>query len=183
MNKLIITIAIFALAISITQAQSPVSQAKDSIAWKTLTVDNFEIDCPDNWVVDTSHQLGSSFFLFSQLTDKNDQFKENINLITQDLAGYNVTLDQYAEATENQVKNLITDGKIISSEKQKKGEEDFHKIIYTGKQGIYDLKFLQYFWLLDSKAYVLTLTCEIEAFENYLATGERILDSFKIIKQ
>jgi hypothetical protein len=126
--------------------------------------------------------MGTRFILFSQLTSKNDQFKENVNLIVQDLTGHNIDLNQYVEISENQIKTMITDGNIISSERVKKDEKEFQRVIYTGKQGIYDLQFEQYYWVENSNAYVLTLTCEITVFTDFKNTGEKILNSFEIRK-
>ncbi len=150
--------------------------------WNSLNEKNFIIQYPSDWELNQSGQMGTSFILFSQLTEKTDQFKENVNLIIQDLTGHNMSLDQYVEISENQIKTLITDGNIISSEREKKNGMEFQKVIYTGKQGIYNLKFEQYYWVYNNYAYVLTLTCEIDQFDDFKMTGERILNSFEIIK-
>ena len=73
---------------------------------------------------------------------------------------------------------FITEGKIISEERIKIGDSEYHKIIYTGKQGVFDLQFEQYYQIKNEKAYVLTLTCEKTQFEKYRKTGEKILRSF-----
>jgi hypothetical protein len=41
-----------------------------------------------------------------------------------------------------------------------------------------DLKFEQYYWVINEKAFVLTLTCEEDQFKNYKEVGEKILNSF-----
>ena len=150
--------------------------------WNTLNEKNYSIEYPSDWELNKSGQMGTKFILFSQLTSKNDQFKENVNLIVQDLTGHNIDLNQYVEISENQIKTMITDGNIISSERVKKDEKEFQRVIYTGKQGIYDLQFEQYYWIENNNAYVLTLTCEITAFTDIKNTGEKILNSFEIRK-
>ena len=67
---------------------------------------------------------------------------------------------------------MITDGNIIESKRITTEPLNYQKVIYTGKQGIYNLKFEQYYWVVDDKAYILTLTCEESQFDNYQATGE-----------
>ena len=150
--------------------------------WNTLNEKNYSIEYPSDWELNKSGQMGTKFILFSQLTSKNDQFKENVNLIVQDLTGHNIDLNQYVEISENQIKTMITDGNIILSERVKKDEKEFQRVIYTGKQGIYDLQFEQYYWVENNNAYVLTLTCEITAFTDFKNTGEKILNSFEINK-
>ena len=148
----------------------------------TLNGKNYSIEYPSGWELNKSGQMGTKFILFSQLTSKDDQFKENVNLIIQDLTGHNIDLNQYVEISENQIKTMITDGNIISSERLNKNGKEFQKVIYTGKQGIYDLKFEQYYWVENNNAYVLTLTCEVTEFSDFKIIGENILNSFKIKK-
>lgn len=145
--------------------------------WTSLDDKGYSIEYPQKWELNQSGQMGTNFILFSQLTSKTDQFRENVNLIIQDLTGHNIDLDKYVEISEGQIKRIITDGKIISNNRIKKEGTEFQKVIYTGKQGIYNLKFQQYYWVQNDKAYVLTFTYESNDFEDI---GERILDSFKI---
>ena len=126
--------------------------------------------------------MGTSFILFSPLTSQQDQFKENVNLIIQDLTGYNLDLDKYVEISEGQIKTMITDGKIIESKRITSRTLNYQRVIYTGKQGIFNLKFEQYYWVVGNKAFVLTLTCEETQFDNYQVTGEKVLNSFNLNK-
>lgn len=148
--------------------------------WKTFQKDNYEIQHPSDWSLDTTRNLGPAFFLFTQVADDKDGFRENVNLLIQDLTGYNMNLDQFVEISENQIETMITDGKILNNDRKRENDRDFHRLIYSGKQGDFDLKFLQYYFILDEKAYVLTLTCELDQFENYQEVGEKILSSFRI---
>jgi hypothetical protein len=75
---------------------------------------------------------------------------------------------------------LIINGNLIASYRQKANGMDYQKVIYTGDQGIYKLKFEQYYWVRSEKAIVLTFTCEIDQFEKYKEIGEWILNSFKL---
>jgi len=169
-------------AIVCGQSQSGKSENQDSISaeWKLLIDDKFEIKYPSDWDVDKNGQMGTSFFLFSPLSDESDKFKENVNLLIQDLTGHNLTLDQFVELSNNQIKTMVTDGQIILSDRITDDEIEYQKIIYSGKQGIFDLKFEQFYWVLDDKAYVLTLTCENSQFNKYQKIGEEILNSFVI---
>ena len=148
--------------------------------WNSLAENNYSIQYPNDWEVNKSGLMNTSFILLSQLTSQTDQFRENVNLIIQDLKGLNIDLDKYVVLSESQVKTMITDGNIISSDRVKNKEFEFQKVIYTGKQGIFELKFEQYYFIHNDKAYVLTLTCEENEFNTYKIIGEKILDSFSI---
>lgn len=151
-----------------------------SNSWKSIIDSNYTIEYPNDWKLNNSGQLSTKFILYSPLTTDKDKFRENINLIVQDLTGYNMTLDKYVEISKNQISMMITYGNIISNERVKKDKREYHKIIYSGKQGVFDLQFEQYFWVIENNAYVLSLTCEKSEFENYRSIGEKILNSFNI---
>lgn len=181
MEKIALIILFILVSSTFSFGQVPVESPTKLAAekeWKLLTDDKFEITYPIDWKLDTSKQLGATFFLFSPLTDKDDQFSENVNFIIQDLTGHNLTLDQYVELSENQINTLITDAEIILSKRQNVNDNEYQKIIYSGKQGVFILKFEQYYWVIENKAYVLTLTCELKEFEAYKEVGEKILNSF-----
>ena len=122
--------------------------------------------------------MGTSLILFSPLETRQDKFKDNVNLLIQDLSGHNLNLNKYVEISEGQIKSMITNSTLIESKRIKTGLEEYHRMIYTGDQGMFHLKFEQYFWVKDEKAFVLTLTCEQDKFSDYKEVGEAILNSF-----
>lgn len=158
------------------------TQTEVQDGWKSLTENNYSINYPGNWELNKSGQMGTSFILFSPPSSEQDQFKENVNLLVQDLTGHNLDLDKYVEISEGQIKTMITDGKIIESKRITTKDWSYQKVIYTGKQGIFNLKFEQYYWVVGDEAFVLTLTCEESQFDNYQVTGEMILNSFNLNK-
>lgn len=148
--------------------------------WKTIAQSNYSLQYPADWELNESGQLGTTLILFSPLESADDTFRENINLIVQDLTGYNLDLDKYAKISEEQVKTMITNSKIVESKKIPSNPNPYHKIIYTGTQGVFDLKFEQYYFIVDNKAYILTFTAERDNFGKFKKTGEEILNSFII---
>ena len=76
---------------------------------------------------------------------------------------------------------MVTNSSLISSERIKTTKKEYHKLLYTGDQGVLHLKFEQYYWLIDDKAYVLTFTTEQAKYIDFVMVGEKILNSFKII--
>ena len=153
---------------------------KTENGWKELSESNYSIQYPDNWELNKSGQMGMSFIILSKQTSPQDQFRENVNLLIQNLQGQPINLDQYVEISEGQVKTMLTNGNLIESKRLNVNGSEFHKIIYTGDQGIYKLKFEQYYWVKNEQAYILTLTCELNQFDTYRITGEKILNSFRL---
>ncbi len=145
---------------------------------KSHTTDNFSIQYPEGWTVDTSGQMNTSFLLFSPLTE-NDTFSENVNLLIQDLQGQNMTMQGYVELSENQIKTMVPNSKISESRAVKSQKPPYYIIVWSGKVANQNLKFKQYIYLINDKAYILTFTASIKDFDKYSAIGTKILDSFK----
>jgi len=163
-----------------TQGQTAENKPQMNVpdGWKSLVENNYAMQYPNDWELSRSGQMGTSFIVFSPLSSDQDQFRENINLIIQDLTGHQLNLDDYVEISENQLKTMITDCKIIKSERMKAEKADYQKVIFTGTQGIFHLKFEQYYWVVKDEAFVLTFTCEEDQFNKYQALGEHMMTSF-----
>ncbi|MEO0896844.1 MAG: PsbP-related protein [Bacteroidota bacterium] len=168
------------LFLSITLVACGQTQPKETTEWKTLSEEKFTLSYPPSWELDQSGQMGSSFILFSPVSDEQDKFRENVNLLIQDLKGYELTLDQYVAISLEQIKNLATDGNILLNERKNKDGKEYQKLVYTATQGIFKLKFEQYCWLIDNQPFILTFTTEEKEFDKYQQLGEKILDSFTL---
>ena len=149
------------------------------VKWETLKQNGYVINYPADWTLNQSGQMNTSFILFSPQASLEDKFQENINLIVQDISAYDLTLEQYTEASTEQIKNFITDSKILSNENVA-GPPPFHKLKYSGRQGEFELMFEQYYWIIDGNAFILTFTCQMSDYDTYVKVGHQILDSFKI---
>lgn len=147
--------------------------------WKTMNENGYSLQYPENWDLNKSGQMGMSFIILSGLTSEKDKFRENVNLMIQDLTGQNVSLDKYIQISEGQIRTMLTNAKLIESGRLNANNSQFHKFIYTSDQGIYKLQTEQYIWLRNEKAYILTLSCETDQYEKYKETGEKILNSFR----
>ncbi len=140
---------------------------------------NYSISYPQNWKLDQSGTMGSSFTIFCPETSDPNVFRNNVNLIIQDLSDcYNINLDQYVHIYRKLIKILYQDSSVLEIKHIARGRSEFQRIIYSGDQGVYHLMFLQSFMIRDDKAYILTLTCEKDNFEKYKKTGEAIMNSF-----
>jgi len=150
--------------------------------WKTYEQNEYSVQYPSDWELDVSGQMQSIFILFSPLESEEDRFRENVNLITQDLTGQSIDLDRYTEISEEQVRTLLPNSSIVESRRVKKGAHEFHKLVYTREQGEMELVFEQYYGIWKDKAYVLTLTTTKTSTGQSKETGEKILDSFLLKK-
>lgn len=148
--------------------------------WKLLEKPEYAIQYPDSFDLDTSGQMGMRFMLLSKQISEQDVFRENVNLVVQNLPGEGVDLDRYTEISLGQIETMITDVNLLESKKITNKNKSFQRMIYTGKQGQYDLKWQQRYWVENKKAYVLTLTCEVDQYDKYVSIGEEIMNTFRI---
>jgi hypothetical protein len=148
--------------------------------WKSLDEPDYSIQYPDTFEIDKSGQMGMRFILLSRQTSQKDLFRENVNLIIQDLSGQNIDLDKYVEISEGQIKTMIPDGHLLESKRLTENNKAYQSVIYTGKQGQFNLKWQQFYWVAHKKAFVLTLTCEEDQYDKYVSVGEEIMKTFRI---
>jgi hypothetical protein len=158
----------------------PLASQSNQSKLNSISENGYCISFPSDWEINKSGQMGTSFILLSPIANPNDKFRENVNLIIQDLSGQHIDLTKYTDISIQQIKTLATNGVLIDSKRIKRSNFEYQKVLYTIKQGIYDLKIEQYYFINSGKAYVLTLTCEISEFEKYRLFGEEILNSFQI---
>ena len=94
----------------------------------------------------------------------------------------NIDLDKFTQISIDQIKTQAVKGKLIESKRMKNKTREYQKVIYTSDQNGFHLKYEQLYYVKNNKAYFLTLTCEQTKFDAYKAEGEKILNSFKLIK-
>lgn len=148
--------------------------------WKTLDESGYFIQYPDTFEMDKSGQLGMSFILMSKQISQDDLFRENVNLLIQNLAGLNIDLDKFVEISEDQIKTMVTDGNLIESKRLNENNKEFQRLVYTGRQGQYYLKWQQFYLVENNRAYILTLTCEEDQYDKYLPVATEIMNTFTI---
>ena len=186
MTKILFTTAVLLALISCggstTQKEQKAEEVKRIAGWEIYKEDDFSIQYPKDWELNQRGQMGTSFILFSAMENDQDQFRENVNLIVQDLRGRSVDLDAFTELSEEQIKSMMTNCTMYESKRIKQGNKKYHKLIYSADQGAFSLKFEQRYWIENDKAYILTLTCEESKFSSFKEVGEKILNSFSLVQ-
>ena len=120
--------------------------------------------------------------LFFPLESETDDFRENINLMIEDVTGIDISFDQYVELTLSNMKALLSEYNIIENERFEKDGLSFHRVIGTFSQGLLKVKSEMCCTIAGDKAYVLTFSTEQETYDDYKDVGKQIMDSFKITK-
>ena len=146
------------------------------------TYENAQYGIRIDYPVDWTCQEGVSGILVLLLAPPDgaaDNFRENVNLIVQDLSGQNIDLDSFTRISNEQLKAYITDFRPLTSERIKFNNNDAQKIVYTGKQGQYDLKFMQIWMIKNNKAYILTFTAVSDKYDQYINIINQMINSFR----
>ncbi len=163
------------------QKQTPTEKEKlVSTDWKTFADPKYSVQYPITWELNQSGAMGTSIIILSPMDSNMDKFRENMNVLIQDLSKYGIDLDKYTEISENQIKTMISNVNIIESKRVKVKEGEYHKLLYTGDQGTLHLMFEQYYWVINKNAYVLTFTSEIDKHKGLNEIIAKILSSFVI---
>lgn len=155
-----------------------------AINWLTY-IDNekkYRISYPDTW--EKKLDNGMAIFL-SKKESKEDLFRENVNVMVQDLSAQPMTLEQYTNLTKEQIikgagSSAIQTVKDITLADQKAKEMIF--IIPKNPLGSQiDLKIRQVWLIKNNKAFLITFTAEKNKYEKYLLEVTQTINTFKLL--
>jgi hypothetical protein len=184
MTKILFTTAVLLTLISCGQSTTPEEKEEVKIqriaGWEVLEEEDYWIQYPKDWELSQNGQMGTKFILFSALENDEDQFRENVNLLTQDLGSNKVDLDQYTEISEKQIKTMLTNCTVYESKRIKNAGGECQKLVYAADQGTFRLKFEQLYWIENDIVYVLTFTCQESSFSSFKEMGEKIMNTFTL---
>ena len=148
--------------------------------WESYATDNLSIQYPNDWTLTHNGEMGTLFIIKSELTSTKDDFSENINLVTEDISTFEVTLDMYADVSVTNIERMVEGVEMITNTRIKGEDKDFHKLVYSSNQNGYLLVYEQYLWVTNSTAYVLTFVGKKGEYEAFKEIAEKIMDSFRI---
>lgn len=174
---------------------TPQAIAGSAIAsnWKKFDRSNYSIRYPANWDLEqkentTGGTLLYPFAILSPLESPEDKFRENINLVIENLKGRTIegvdggtiTLDRYVELSAEQLKLQMKNYKLVENKKIENGRRKYYRSIFTWDYETFRLKVEQYYWVVNGKGYVLTFTSEQSKFAKFRGLGEKILNTFTL---
>ncbi|MDI4647333.1 PsbP-related protein [Cohnella hashimotonis] len=138
-----------------------------------------EIQYPEKW--ELSHDVPGAIVSFMTALEDGDKFRDNVSISMQDLGEDQMDLAQYVELTKQQLQEVITDFKMISEENFSTDDGlDIKVIKYTGKQGDFSLTWQQLLSIKNGKAYILTYLAEDDAFDKYVETVGKMVETLVI---
>ena len=125
----------------------------------------------------SKENYSAELFLLTKKKDSTDDFIENLNVLKQDLKGKNIDLTKFVKISEQQISSF---GQLIESKQININKKNGHLMLYEGEMKGQKLKFFQYFFIQNEKAYILTYTAKLDVFDLYFNTMKNAMDSFKL---
>lgn len=173
--KKIITYLLF-LTTTISFAQD--TTLIETTNWVRVEEQAYTYQFPAEWIIERPSPLGMKIALKAPLENDEDTFHENINVITQDLGGLEMSLKDYTTLSVAQLGTFIKAHKIITNETITKNERTYQKLVYSGTTNNLNLTCIQHFTIKEGKVYIFTFAALTNEFKEQEALGEAILNTF-----
>jgi hypothetical protein len=168
------------MASSASSSNNAITENGLPVDWKNLTASFYSIKYPATWELDTTGLMETSFVLFAPLKLKKDAFRENISLQVQAIDPKKMGMNEYTLLTEQQIIDRLAQSIILKSERSKTGDLECHTLIYTCLNYLKPLKYLRKHWVVGSKAYALSFTCEEPDYGKFEPLVNEIFNSFEL---
>ncbi|MBI4170245.1 MAG: DcrB-related protein [Candidatus Aenigmarchaeota archaeon] len=151
----------------------------DFLAYSNPTY-GIQMQYPASWTVNENAE-GIVVAFVSPLEDKNDIFRDSVNVVMNDLSEQKLTMEDYTEFALQQLARTFPDALITEANDITLDGNPARKIVYTFQGQYGKLQVMQAWTIKDDLAYVITYTAQEEKFSAYRGTAEKMAASFKII--
>lgn len=142
-----------------------------------ITKKGFSIKTPENW--ETKEELmGMAFVTLSPQEGPADDFRENVNIIVEDLPR-TLSLEEYYELSLANVRQLLTEFEEYESGQSSINGCDTKWLVYSHRMGIFNIKVLVYSLIKGRRAYVITCSAAHDQFSIYRPQFEGIAGTFR----
>jgi hypothetical protein len=152
--------------------------------WKMFESEKFSVQFPIGWKVqeinDDLKKAGIEFLAMADKENAKDLFRENVNLLVENINDATIDLKTYAQKSEDAIKKNIIDLKRFHKKTIKLPSGECYVFQYHGKQSALDLFWYQVVWVKNSIAYILTLTSDERSHWDFKRAFEVIAQSFII---
>jgi len=133
-------------------------------------------------------QLMNGHSVFLTKGDKKDgtNFRNNLNVVVQDLSQNPMSLKDYHNLTLEQMQQALGKNTVTSDKDITIGGISAKELVYTipkdiSKGNFLDLKLKQTYLIKKNKAYLITYTAKTKDFEKYLKSANTFFETFKLL--
>ena len=140
----------------------------------------FSIRFPQNWAY-ASNKDGALAIFYSPAESDYDQFVENVNVAIHDISINPMDIRQYSVTAIKQMETLFgQELDILESTEITVGGRRGHKFVFVGK-GQEPIKMMMVWTMKGNLVYQITYTATAETFNFYLASVQRMINSFRLL--
>ena len=117
---------------------------------------------------------------YPPLYSRYDEFAENVIITTEDVTGYDITLQDYTDLSIQNLGALFDNYKTVSVEDTTLSGYPAKKIVYTAYYEGISAKVLAVYAIKNNKVYTISYTAENDKYNKYLKEVTTMIDSFRI---
>lgn len=176
MKKIQNILFLFAMLLS-SGLQAQADSSRPVKGWVKYSDSDYVISFPRGIKIEFNGAPGTRLMLITELENPKDSFRENIGLMSEINTNPHTKLEHYVTASQVKLNELINNFTLIESTRTKINGVETHKLVYSGRQGAYAIKWEQYIFLINGKAFILTYTSEFSSFGKFIDTFEKIASS------
>jgi len=151
------------------------------------TIDNqkpkgpdYTMDIPLNWDI-KRNIMGCDKFALTPLDDTSDNFRENINVVIENLPP-EINLDAFYEANKHSMKQMQKSFRLISVEHLAINNEKFIKMTYKMNMGSQTMKNNVFFTIKNGSGYSITASMLEGSYNQYHESLDQIIRTFQFKK-
>lgn len=134
----------------------------------------FSINPPSGWTVDSSGAYGTAVILYGPV-DSN--FRINMNILVQ---ATTMSLSAYVSSAKSQLAASLTNYALVSEGSTTIGGVAAYQLVNTFTQGSYNIKDSQYILVQNQKAYIITSTALQSNYATYQPSFDESAQTFKL---
>lgn len=140
----------------------------------------FSISYPATWSYE-ENKGGAAVIFFSPKENELDFFKENVNVVIQDISANPLDLNAYTALAIKQMRLVFEDNfVVIESAPAFVAGRGAHRLVFIGKGPDTELKYMSV-WTLDGMtAYQITYTALSSQYDRYVGEMKRMVSSFRV---
>ncbi|MBE7463556.1 MAG: hypothetical protein HS116_08640 [Planctomycetes bacterium] len=138
----------------------------------------FSIVLPETWErQENAH--GTVVLALSQQADASDTFRENINVVVEDLPN-EYSVSDYYDANQVQLRKVMTDFVEVQLGDTIIQGQPAKRLVFTHRMGELNLKVLQYYFSKGKRGFVVTCTAAPGSYAGFEAEFERSVHSLML---
>lgn len=140
----------------------------------------FSLKYPAAWAY-AENQGGAAVIFYAPAESGLDTFKENVNIVIQDISQSPRSLEEYTKIAIRQMQVVFEQNlEILESESTLIDGRAAHRFVFLGKSPQVDLRFMCLWTLVDMTAYQITYTAIDAKYDKYIGEVKSLVRSFKM---